>query len=329
MQEQLAQRFQAALEAWYNAARPTSDREPDRYVVCAGLAVLELAREKLPLAREDFVTPKNQVKKTGGPSIQAILRRYGEERRYASEGGRTTRATVPAAAALVEALNGLTANSPLAASVRIAIADELQRWLVTRVADYFSRQKIEAEIDLSKPGPRIVSAILAAAEARGGHVPGAVAQHLVGAKLALRYPELSVENHSYSTADQQLGRPGDFVIRDTVFHVTVAPGHPVIDKCALNLRHGYRAVLLVPEDLVPLAVALPRTAPRPETREMQGKYAAWAIELFVGQNVEEIGGFAKAAFASVLHQLLQLYNERVALVETDRSLLIEVPENLA
>jgi hypothetical protein len=34
-----------------------------------------------------------------------------------------------------------------------------------------------------------------------------VAQYLVGAKLALRFPHLTVENFSFSSADAQLSRP--------------------------------------------------------------------------------------------------------------------------
>ena len=96
-------------------------------------------------------------------------------------------------------------------------------------------------MSLNKSSSQIVADILEAAGSRAG----AVAQHLVGAKLAVRYPDLEIENFSYTTADQQLGRPGDFVVGDTVFHVTVAPMPPVVDKCEQNLRDGYRSMLLV------------------------------------------------------------------------------------
>src|SRR5690625_4645245 len=84
------------LEAWYDSHRPSPNQDPERYVVCAGLAILELARDRLPLKPEDYITPGNQVR-TGGPLIRNILARYGETRTYAREGGRTTRGTRPAA----------------------------------------------------------------------------------------------------------------------------------------------------------------------------------------------------------------------------------------
>jgi hypothetical protein len=41
-----------------------------------------------------------------------------------------------------------------------------------------------------------------------------------------------------------------------------------------------------------------------------------------------VGEFGKAALAKNLRALLEKYNERVFAVEIDRSLLIEIPENL-
>ncbi len=40
----LQERVKADLVKWYDRARPESGGEPERYVVCAGLAVLERMR---------------------------------------------------------------------------------------------------------------------------------------------------------------------------------------------------------------------------------------------------------------------------------------------
>ena len=113
---------------------------------------------------------------------------------------------------------------------------------------------------------------------------GPVAQHLVGAKLQLRFPTETISNESYSTADDQLGRPGDFFVGSTVFHVTVAPMPPVFDKCIKNLEDGYRVYLLVPErELSGARYNAENKAP--------GKIAVESIESFVGQNIEELSFF--------------------------------------
>ena len=95
------------LRQWFDSHRPTPDAEPNTYVMCAGLAVLERMRKAYPLERADYITPGNQVR-TSGSLIQSILERNGEERRFTREGGRTTRATVPAAEGLAAGLNGTT-----------------------------------------------------------------------------------------------------------------------------------------------------------------------------------------------------------------------------
>ena len=191
-----------------------------RYAVCAGLAVCEHAKYSFPLKDTDYMTDKNQVK-TGGPFIQGILARFGIDKTYTREGGRTTRATVPAAIALANRLNALSEIEELSDQERESLFNRLQLSLVELVRDFFSRQRLQVEFDFSDSATQFITKILATAKER--NQAGAVIQHLIGAKLALRFPDLPIENHSYTTADKQLGRRGDFEIQDTIFHVTVAP----------------------------------------------------------------------------------------------------------
>jgi hypothetical protein len=308
-----------ALQDWYKAeSTPVAQTN----IVCAGLAVLERVRAgaAFPLSQKDYLTDKNQVK-TGGPVIKGVLKRFGETRTYSREGGRTTRGARPAAERFVAHLNAVTELETLSAVERANVADALQRWLAENpVQQYFDRQQIEVEISLEKPGAQIVADILEAADVK--NQGGAVAQHLVGAKLSLRYPHIEIENYSYTTADQQLGRPGDFVIGDTVFHVTVAPMPAVVEKCGQNIRNGYRAMLLMTESKTPAARAMAETA------GLQNRIGIASIESFVGQNVEEMGEFGKTKLAANIQALLNKYNERVEQAETDLWLLIEIPKNL-
>lgn len=309
-----------ALATWYESERPQSGADPDRYVVCAALSVLELLRVEFPIRTDSFLTRGSQVRTSGG-LIKKILARCGETRVYSREGGRTTRGTRPAAERWVVRLNSLDALGGCSSVTRGEVADALQAWLADRVRDYFNRRRIEVDLDLGKPGPLIVADILAAAKSR--NASGAVAQHLVGAKLSLRHPNIEIENHSYTTADQQLGRPGDFLVQDTVFHVTVSPMPHLFGRCAENLRQNYRVILLVTEDQT-LAARQMATGMGLETR-----VGVLGLEPFIGQNIEEMADFGRADIATGFRRLLDTYNSRVAAVETDRSLLIEIPENLA
>lgn len=312
------------LKDWYEGYRPKANPavEPERYVVCAGLAVLEVMRSVFPLNTSNYITDRNQVR-TSGPLIQNILVRYGVTQTYTREGGRTTRGTRPAAESLVNRLNSFPAMAAMSDDERVAHIDTLQRWLADRVKDYFGRQRLGVDIHLEKPGPQIIGDILLAAGER--KMAGCVAQHLVGAKLALRFHDanITVENHSCTTADQQLQRPGDFVIRDTVFHVTVAPMPSVLEKCRANVRSGYRPVLLVSESSIEAARQMAKNL------ELFDRVWITSIEAFVGQNIEEIGEFSRPDIARGLLALLETYNSRVREVEIDPSLLFEIPTNLS
>lgn len=309
------------LASWYSDVKPGTASE--RYIVCAGLAIVELLRTRYPLEESDYITERNQVR-TGGSLIQSILKRFGEERVYAKEGGRTTRGTRPAAESLVSILNKSKAREAFLAlsdAERDSIVQELHGWLVIKVREHFDQKRIEVEVDLGKSTRSIIKAILDAAVAR--KQGGAVAQHLVGAKLALRFPEEKVEDFSYTTADEQLGRQGDFAVGDSIFHVTMAPTEKVVRKCGDNIRNEYRPILVVPECKLAAARELV------DQQDLGEKAGTYSIEVFVSQNIEELAKFGKVRLAGELRRLLELYNQRVEAIETDRSLLIEIPENLA
>jgi len=53
--------------------------------------------------------------------------------------------------------------------------------------------------------------------------------------------------------------------------------------------------------------------------------AVESVESFVGQNVSELAKFSSGKLPQKLGELLQEYNKRVREVETDGSLMIEVP----
>ncbi|MGH9690037.1 MAG: DUF4928 family protein, partial [Candidatus Acidiferrales bacterium] len=96
----------------------------------------------------------------------------------------------------------------------------------------------------------------------------------------------------------------------------------VIEKCKTNLEAGRRAYLLVPDDL------LIGTRQNAELLA-QGRIAVESIESFVGQNIEELSTFSLGQIAERFRRLLELYNHRVNEVESDKSMLIELPPNLA
>jgi len=181
-------------------------------------------------------------------------------------------------------------------------------------------ERLRVTFDSSRTTRQLVHDILEVAS-EGGKA-GPVAQHLIGAKLQLRFPSLAVENRSFSAADQQVGHPGDFIVGSTAFHVTVAP-MPGVDeeRCREIIDRGLRVYLLVPEQkLVGARQNVEAVA--------SGRIAVESIESFVSQNIEELSEFSHAQLAPQVRQLLETYNRRVDESEADKSLMIEIPPNL-
>ena len=148
---------------------------------------------------------------------------------------------------------------------------------------------------------------------------GAVAQHLVGAKLQVRFPNTDIGNCAYSAADEQSGRCGDFQVGHTAFHVTVAPTPAHVQRCKQNLRDGIQPFVIVPDSKINRARVLI------DVDGIADEVAVESVESFVGQNISELAEFTPDRFITTLGDLLRTYNCRVAAVETDTSLLIEIP----
>jgi hypothetical protein len=321
----VAQDIIRTLEDWREEKRSPKGKV-DANVFCAGLYVTQALSGTYPLASSDYLTA-SQVKGASGENAKAILAEHGETRTFLREGGRTSRKTRPMAIELAELLNNHGSADELgwaSEEERATVAWALQAWFVRQIqAEYFAKERVKAEISHDKPVRIAVLALLQSAGSRGGNSAGAVAQHLVGAKLVLRFPGREINNESYTTADQQTVRPGDFQVGDTAIHVTMSPGQALFEgRCKSNIRHGFRPRVLVPENRLLAARQLAETA------DIGDKVAVQSIEDFVGTNIEEMAGFEDQAIKSGLRLLLETYNARVESVESDPGLLVEIPANL-
>jgi hypothetical protein len=289
---------------WYDSLPLEPNKFPARGTIAAALVVLEHLKEDFDLNLDSHrAKGQGQIRGVSGKATAKILMAFGETRHFLSEGGRTNRGTPGAVGSMLDCIRKMKLN-PLDGEERNATLHTLQGMLVEKVREFHSRERLKFVFDATKTTRQIVHKILQAAEEDGKL--GAVAQYLVGAKLQLRFPEIVVSNDSYSTADAQLGRKGDFLIKDTAFHVTVAPMLAVYEKCKSNLDAGYRVYLLVPDDAV--------IGARQNAELMaKGKIAVESIESFVDQNVEELSTFSQKGLLAEFLKLLQTYNNELAL----------------
>ncbi len=314
--------IERAFHTWYGSLKPMKQYggRPAKGVIAAALVLLERLRSNPTLELKAHLTEgKAQMAGLTVSSLKSILSRFGEHRRFPKEAGRTNRGNPGHMEHLLKALTRAGfAERPK--QERNRLIDEMQGFLVQTLDAYFRVEQLQLDFDPRTPPRNIIADILAKAGER--NQAGPVAQHLVGAKLALRFAEDDIGNYSYSAADDQAGRTGDYRIGDTAFHVTVAPNPGHVDRCQRNLTEGLTPLLLVSDDRLEFARGLLDMA------GIANRASAESIQSFVGQNLSELAAFAPRRFAETLRMLLDEYNRRVEAVETDPSLQIQPPAGL-
>jgi hypothetical protein len=309
-----------AFKDWFTSLKShSSSGGPAKGTIAAGLVVLDRLKSDFVLDLEAHRAPGgSQIRGASGQAVKRILETYGETRPFAKEGGRTNRGGPGDIRKMLEAIESARLEF-VEADKRDEILTALQRYLVAKVIEFHNRERLKLVYDPSKSTWQLIQDLLIAARETGKEGP--VAQHLIGAKLQLRFPDISVSNEGYSTADDQLGRPGDFQLGDTAFHVTVAPMPAVYEKCRSNLHEGLRAYLLVPDRSL-------SGARQNAALLLEGKVSVESIESFVSQNIEEISAFSKKKLPDGFRKLVDEYNRRVDEIEVDKSMQIEIPRNL-
>lgn len=308
-----------AAKNWYESNRAKSG-SMNTNVMNAGLIVSQMVSGGLPIKDNRlFSEKKSQVRGLSGTSIAKILENHGETRLFTREGGRTSRGTVHLANSFRDTLNSVNPlNSPSQDAAKLSFS--LEEFFTDCVRlDYFDKQRISVDLQPSKPVSVIVEDILRAASERSDKPTGAVLQHLVGAKLQLRFPNENIGLDQANAADMQTDREGDFQVGTTAFHVTVAPMEKLINRCNENKKAGYRPVILTLDRKVQAAKQMADNAGIAEGISVQ------SAEVFIGTNIEEIAIYDGDNIRQAVANLIHTYNHRIAAVEVDKSLMIDTP----
>lgn len=305
---------------WYEDHRKR-DKSARTNTINVGLIVSRMVRDGLPIPQERLLSEnQSQVRGLSGTAIKKILAEHGEHRKYTSEGGRTSRGTIPKAQGLVARWNRVNIDGVDVA----ALADQLESFFVEKAkVDYFDKQRIKVDLNHRKPVSLTIGEILEAAAAREDRPTGAVLQHLIGAKLELRFPDLDVGRDKANTADLQTDRYGDFQLGTTAFHVTVSPMEKLMDRCRENLSEEVRPVIIVPASRVLAAKQLAEVA------AIDHSVGIVEAESYIGTNIEELALYSSDQIREGLARLIRRYNERIADVESDLSLRVDEPKWLS
>jgi hypothetical protein len=271
----------------------------------------------LPLDADALITEgSGQVLGLGKGAVQRILSDYGITQILAEEGGRTSRGSIGIMRTYVAFLNGLHIK-------KTSFIEEIEAWWIERVREHFSAKPFRLHFDLAKGLQFIIQDLLVQAKKRqqessGTMYQGAVLQHLVGAKLELAMPEIQISHHGSSVADAVSDRAGDFVIDDSIIHITTSPGEAVIQKCQRNIEAGTKPIILTIADGVSVAKGLAGNA------GLIGRIDIMDAEQFLAANLHELSFFKTSERLTTLEKLVETYNRIVSENETDPSLRIEI-----
>ena len=302
------------LEEWLESC--TRTKETSRNTIAIGIVVFNHLRAQCPVSRTKIVTRGGEIKGSRKPTLLRTLTKYGipeNPKPYLKEV--TTRQGHQDGQHLLDLFEWGTLLNHLAPTDRDQLLCDLIELLAEDAIEWLKRQSLKIDIDRSQSPTYWIKLILSQATGRSG---GVLEQHLVGAKLAQRYPETSIPNHPAHAADVQTGRSGDFEIHQTTYHVTGSPSAGVIEKCIANLRAGLNPVLLVPQDKKNQAQALA------ELSWVESRITIMSIEDFIALNIIEMSTGHQQDFFSVLQTIVATYNQRLEEAETDLSLQIEV-----
>lgn len=274
-----------------------------------------IRQEQLPLKSENFITEgQGQVKGLGKGNVQKILNEYGITQVLSEEGGRTSRGSMKIMQDYIKFLNENITNP----------SDEfleLEKYWIKQIRDFFDAKPFKIILDKSKSLTSIIKSLFEQAEKRqkensGTMYKGAMMQHLIGAKLEIALPQLTINHNGFSVADTSTERNGDFEVGNSIIHVTVTPSESLIQKCKMNIEKGFRPIIITSERGFYFAHDLAEAA------EILDRLDIFVINNFISTNLYEFFSFDTKDQDIELKKLIDKYNEIIENNETDKSLKI-------
>jgi uncharacterized protein DUF4928 len=301
------------LETWLQSC--TRGKKVSRNTVAVGIVILDHLRRRFPPVRAEIVSGGGEIRGSRGTKLRGIFQKYGLPASYLKEV--TTRQGHQDGQRLLT----MCENDTVLATVSFPERDHILELLITRLAsvanEWLSRPSLEMDLERRETPSSWVQQILIRVKGKSG---GIVEQHLVGAKLERRYASenITIPNHPAHAGDLQTERQGDFVIGNTVYHITSTPGEQVIQKCSASIQRGEHPILLVPRDKQAAAVGLA------EIQGIENQLSIVALEDFIALNIIELATVRKITLFDVFNEVISTYNRRLEEVETDMSLKINV-----
>ncbi|WP_373512576.1 DUF4928 family protein [Persicitalea sp.] len=238
------------------------------------------------------------------------------------EAGRTSTGTKRAGLDMIKIVNSVVYNAPnsLLREYGLASVRVLNNLVLNKLDEHEALGGIEVNYSSNETIGSFISKIINTSSSNSG----AILQHLVGAKLELRYRNNSnviVSHNKASTADFQTKRRGDFDLGNSVIHVTKSPNLDHFTKALENAKSGRTTYLLIPSDRMGISDLTKDLDP-----SYRSKVNIYSIEQFISQNLDELSEFKREISINNLEILLKKYNELIDIYENDSSLKIVIPD---
>jgi hypothetical protein len=126
-----------------------------------------------------------------------------------------------------------------------------------------------------------------------------------------------VQHHGANVADASTSRAGDFMLDDTVIHVTVAPTESLIRKCIGNIESGLRSVIVTTAESRAGIESLAKNA------NIETRIEIIEAEQFIATNILEWSNFGNDDWKTEISRLITAYNMLIEAYETDPGLRID------
>lgn len=298
------------LDDWLESC--TRNRKISRNTIAIGIVILDRLRIQSPLDKSEIVSRGGEIAGSRA-GLYKLLLKYGLPESFLKEV--TTRQAHQDGQRLLDSLEYGRVCDGLSKKDRERKLRGAINKLQEKAHAWLSRQHLKIACDRQNSPATWIHSILEEAKGRSG---GKVEQHLVGAKLEQRHPNIPIPNHPGHAADVPTARSGDFRVGTTCYHVTANPSLSLLKKAASNLGGGLFPVILVPSNKVSKAKHLA------EEQGIDARIEVFAIEDFLAQNIIEMSEGQQQSFVETMRSIVEKYNRRLEEVETDMSLKIEL-----
>jgi hypothetical protein len=160
-----------------------------------------------------------------------------------------------------------------------------------------------------------VAAILESAKARSDDV---VEQKLIEATLRRRFDRTYITAFKALSDHESVGWTNGNTLANLTYYVTTDPSRQSMQRYSQTSRAGGHSFLLVPSEQIEKATVFAHE------EGIERHLAILSIESFVATIIIGLAMDENKDLFSILTEIVDIYNERLAEVETDLSLLIKV-----